>query len=95
MRDAAMNGTTRRLISLKPGVCRKSLGHKWAQQAWSRTDNLRKWLKMLLKQEEEAGQVVPPPHVPFRGCPASLTEGGWPVVCWPTYIIPAARKKFR
>jgi hypothetical protein len=46
-------------------------------------------------KKEEAGQVVLPPLVPFRGCPASLTEGGWPVVCWPTYIIPAERKKFR
>jgi len=28
------------------------------------------------QKNEEADQVVPPPHVPFRGCPASLTEGG-------------------
>ncbi len=28
------------------------------------------------EKKEEAGQVVPPPYVPFRGCPASLTEGG-------------------
>jgi hypothetical protein len=27
-------------------------------------------------KKEEAGQVVPPPQIPFRGCPASLTEGG-------------------
>jgi len=45
--------------------------------------------------KEEAGQVVPPPLFPFRGNPASLTEGGQPVVCWPTYIIPGGRKKFR
>ena len=47
------------------------------------------------KKKEEASQVFPPPHLPFRGSPASLTEGGWPVVCWPVYIIPAAGKKFR
>ena len=46
------------------------------------------------EKKEEAGQVVPPPRVPFRGSPASLTEGGWPVVCWPAYIIPEERKKF-
>jgi hypothetical protein len=27
-------------------------------------------------KKEEAGQVVPPPQIPFRGYPASLTEGG-------------------
>ena len=31
---------------------------------------------------------------PLAGNPASLTEGDWPVVCWPVYIIPIARKKF-
>jgi hypothetical protein len=30
----------------------------------------------IWKEKGEAGQVVPPPHVPFQGCPASLTEGG-------------------
>jgi len=28
------------------------------------------------EKKEEADQVVPPPYVPFRGSPASLTEGG-------------------
>jgi hypothetical protein len=34
------------------------------------------------------------PWFPFRGSPVSLTEGGWPVVCWPGYETPAERKKF-
>jgi hypothetical protein len=47
------------------------------------------------EKEKEAGQVFPPPLVfPFPGKPASLTEGGQPVVCWPAYETPAARKKF-
>lgn len=33
-------------------------------------------LETIWRKKEEAGQVVPPPHVPFRGCLASLTEGG-------------------
>jgi hypothetical protein len=45
--------------------------------------------------KKEAGQVVPPPFFPLTGNPASLTEGDWPVVCWPTYMIPKTRKKFR
>lgn len=45
--------------------------------------------------KKEAGQVVPPPFFPLTGNPASLTEGDQPVVCWPTYIIPEFRKKFR
>ena len=45
--------------------------------------------------KKEAGQVVPPPFFPLTGKPVSLTEGDWPVVCWPTPIIPNTRKKFR
>jgi hypothetical protein len=48
------------------------------------------------RKKREAGQVFPPPLVfPFPGKPASLTEGGQPVVCWPAYETPAERKKFR
>jgi hypothetical protein len=32
---------------------------------------------------------------PFGECPASLTEGGQPVVCWPGYETPERRKKLR
>jgi hypothetical protein len=32
---------------------------------------------------------------PFGESPASLTEGGQPVVCWPRYETPERRKKFR
>ena len=49
----------------------------------------------IRKKEGEAGQVFPPPLVsPFRGKPVSLTEGGWPVLCWPAYETPAGPKKF-
>ena len=48
------------------------------------------------RKKREAGQVFPPPLVfPFPGKPASLTEGGQPVVCWPAYETPGKRKKFR
>lgn len=30
------------------------------------------------------------PWFPFRGMPASLTEGGQPAVCWPAYETPSA-----
>ncbi len=43
--------------------------------------------------KKEAGQVVPPPLFSPLGEPATLTEGEWPVVCWPVYIIPESRKK--
>jgi hypothetical protein len=42
--------------------------------------------------KREAGQVVPPPFFPLAGNPASLTEGDWPVVCWPAYISPQTEK---
>jgi len=32
---------------------------------------------------------------PFGEDPASLTEGGQPVVCWPGYETREVRKKFR
>jgi hypothetical protein len=35
------------------------------------------------------------PVSPFGECPASLTEGGQPVVCWPGYETPERRKKLR
>jgi hypothetical protein len=31
---------------------------------------------------------------PFGENPASLTEGGQPVVCWPGYETPETQKKF-
>jgi hypothetical protein len=47
------------------------------------------------KRSKEAGQVFPPPRVsPFGEIPASLTEGGQPVVCWPGYETPVGEKKF-
>jgi len=47
------------------------------------------------EKKKEAGQVFPPPIVSrFREKPASLTEGGQPVVCWPAYETPERRKKF-
>ncbi len=48
------------------------------------------------RKEKEAGQVFPPPLVSrFREMPASLTEGGQPVVCWPGYETRVVAKKFR
>ena len=38
-----------------------------------------------LKMEKEAGQVFPPPFFLLAENPADLTEGGQPVVCWPSY----------
>ncbi len=37
---------------------------------------LTRQAKEMTQKKEEAGQVVPPPQLPFRGSPASLTEGG-------------------
>jgi PAS domain len=34
------------------------------------------------------------PMSPFGECPASLTEGGQPVVCWPAYETPQTEKRF-
>ena len=34
------------------------------------------------------------PGSPFGECPASLTEGGQPVVCWPAYETPENEKRF-
>jgi len=48
------------------------------------------------RREKEAGQVVPPPlFSPLGENPASLTEGGLPVVCWPGYETREGRKKLR
>jgi hypothetical protein len=44
--------------------------------------------------KKEAGQVFPPLFFPLSGNPATLTEGEWPVVCWPVYISPNLEKKF-
>jgi hypothetical protein len=41
----------------------------------------------------EPGRLAPLVS-PFGESPASLTEGGWPVVCWPAYETPQTRKKF-
>ena len=61
-----------------------------------RREEIRRKRERPLKNKREAGQVFPPPLVSrFREMPASLTEGGQPVVCWPGYETPAARKKFR
>ena len=37
------------------------------------------------KVKKEAGQVFPPPFFLLAENPADLTEGGQPVVCWPSY----------
>jgi len=37
------------------------------------------------ENEKEAGQVFPPPFFLLAENPADLTEGGQPVVCWPSY----------
>jgi len=39
----------------------------------------------IRRNEKEAGQVFPPPFFLLAENPADLTEGGQPVVCWPTY----------
>src|SRR5882762_7118137 len=44
--------------------------------------------------EKGGGPGRPASFYPLSGNPASLTEGDQPVVCWPAYIIPNARKKF-
>src|SRR5439155_24990279 len=56
---------------------------------------LREGMISRAEMKKEAGQVFPPPFFPLSGNPASLTEGDWPVVCWPIHIIEESRKKFR
>jgi hypothetical protein len=41
---------------------------------------------LVLKVKREAGQVFLPPLLPLARNPADLTEGGQPVVCWPTQL---------
>jgi hypothetical protein len=49
-----------------------------------------------MKKKERGGPGRPASRFsPFGECPASLTEGGQPVVCWPGYETPETRKKLR
>jgi hypothetical protein len=49
---------------------------RWREEDTAGTMYRAPTVEDVVERNEEADQVVPPPRVPFRGCPASLTEGG-------------------
>jgi len=49
----------------------------------------------IAEKKKGGGPGLPASHgSPFGESPANLTEGGWPVVCWPGYETPERGKKF-